>query len=356
MKFGIFLLGAVFGDDDPGAALHTAADAVLTAENAGFDEAWIAEHHFMSYGTCPSAITFAGHALGATNRITVGTAVSVLSTTHPVALAEQTRMLDRLSGGRFTLGVGRGGPWVDLEVFGTGADAHDHHFAERLDLLLTSLTDDHVRGDGPSLTFREVPLTPPALTRPHPPVTVACTSDDTAALAAERGLPMLLGMHASDDEKARMVAAHDRAATRTGSARHVAHTSTVVAHVGRDRASAVEELRSSLPRWLGPGLAGYVPVDDRPRTPRDPVEYAEHLCRLHPVGDPAYCIDRLRTSIATTGIERVLMLVEGGGSRARTLATIERLGAEVLPALRGSRPNPTRPPQQSRNSGLWFNN
>ncbi|GAA1209494.1 LLM class flavin-dependent oxidoreductase [Prauserella alba] len=340
MEFGIFLLGAVFGDDDPGAALQTAADAVRCAEDAGFDEAWIAEHHFMSYGTCPSAITFAGHALGATSRITVGTAVSVLSTAHPVALAEQTRMLDRLSGGRFALGVGRGGPWVDLEVFGTGIDAYEHHFTERLDLLLASLTGDRVHGNGPSLPFREVPLTPPVLTRPHPPVTLACTSEETATLAAARGLPILLGMHATDEEKTRTIAAYDRAAARTGSAPPAGHTSTVVAHVAADRASAVDELRSSLPHWLAPGLAGYIPVDDRPRRPRDPVAYAELLCDLHPIGDPAYCIDRLRTGIATTGVDRVLMLVEGGGSRASTLATIERLGAEVLPVLRESRPNP----------------
>lgn len=339
MELGIFLLGAVFGDNDPGAALHTAADAVRCAEHAGFDEAWIAEHHFMSYGTCPSAITFAGHALGATSSITVGTAVSVLSTTHPVALAEQTRMLDQLSGGRFALGVGRGGPWVDLEVFGTGVAAYEHHFAERLDLLLASLAGDAVRGEGPSLPFREVPLTPPVLTRPHPPVTVACTSDETAALAAERGLPMLLGMHAGDDEKARTIAAYDRAANRAGDFPPARHTSTVLAHVAADRTSAVDELRSSLPHWLAPGLAGYIPVDDRPRRPRDPVAYADLLCELHPAGDAAYCIDRIRAGIAATGVDRVLMLVEGGGSRASTLATIERLGADVLPVLRGSHPN-----------------
>jgi alkanesulfonate monooxygenase SsuD/methylene tetrahydromethanopterin reductase-like flavin-dependent oxidoreductase (luciferase family) len=51
----------------------------------------------MSYGTCPSAITFAAHALGATTRIAVGTAVSVVSTTHPVA---QAALLDQLSEGR----------------------------------------------------------------------------------------------------------------------------------------------------------------------------------------------------------------------------------------------------------------
>jgi alkanesulfonate monooxygenase SsuD/methylene tetrahydromethanopterin reductase-like flavin-dependent oxidoreductase (luciferase family) len=86
----------------------------------------------MSYGICPSAITLAGYLLGATRRITVGTAVSVLSTQHPVALAEQAALLDQLSGGRFHLGIGRGGPWIDLEVFGTGMDRYQHGFAESL--------------------------------------------------------------------------------------------------------------------------------------------------------------------------------------------------------------------------------
>ncbi|WP_246271245.1 LLM class flavin-dependent oxidoreductase [Amycolatopsis acididurans] len=50
---------------DEGTALRRARDAVMGAEAAGCDDAWMAEHHVMSYGTCPSAITFAAHAVGA---------------------------------------------------------------------------------------------------------------------------------------------------------------------------------------------------------------------------------------------------------------------------------------------------
>ncbi|GAB3884721.1 hypothetical protein GCM10029964_046180 [Kibdelosporangium lantanae] len=116
----MFLLAGRFPGQTDAQALGRATDAVGWAEEAGFDDVWIAEHHFMSYGVCPSAITFAAHALARTSRITVGTAVAVLSTAHPVQLAEQARMLTVMSGGRFYLGVGRGGPWRDLEVFGTG--------------------------------------------------------------------------------------------------------------------------------------------------------------------------------------------------------------------------------------------
>src|SRR2546430_7749987 len=99
-----------------GGALAAAVEAALAAERTGLASAWIAEHHSISYGVCPSAIAFAANLLGRTDRITVGTAVCMLSNRHPVALAEETALLDHLSGGRFGLGVGRGGPSVDLEA------------------------------------------------------------------------------------------------------------------------------------------------------------------------------------------------------------------------------------------------
>src|SRR6059058_5197753 len=101
MRVGVFVLAGRFPGQDDGVALRRARDAVVAAEAAGFDDAWVAEHHFMSYGTCPSAITFAAHALGSTSRIGIGTAVSVLSTAHPVALAEQAALLDQVAEGRF---------------------------------------------------------------------------------------------------------------------------------------------------------------------------------------------------------------------------------------------------------------
>ena len=194
MRAGVLLLAAQFPGRSHGEVLDATVQAALAAERAGFDDVWFAEHHFMSYGVCPSAVTLAGYVLGRTRRIAAGTAVSVLSTQHPVALAEQAALLDQVSGGRFRLGVGRGGPWVDLEVFGTGLDRYETGFAESLDLLLAALTQDRVRGAGPAFTFGEVPVVPRPRTRPHPPLVVACTSPATAALAAARGLPMLLGL------------------------------------------------------------------------------------------------------------------------------------------------------------------
>ena len=334
VRCGAFLLAGRFPGQDDGTALRRAADAVVAAEAAGFDDAWIAEHHFMPYGVCPSAVTFAAHAAGRTTRIGVGTAVSVLSTVHPVALAEQVALVDQLSGGRFTLGVGRGGPWVDLEVFGTGLDRYEHGFAEGLDLLLRALTESRVGAAGPQFAFREVPVVPRPRTQPHPPVVVACTSPATVELAAERGLPMLLGLHIDDHEKAQMVAHYAKAARAAGrDPRSVDHVAAVLAHVADDRRTAERELRAALPGWLAEGLAAHVPIDGRPRPHRDAVAYTEHLCALHPIGSPAECIDRLHTHTARTGIRHVIMLVETTSDPTRTTENITRLGHEVLPHL-----------------------
>ncbi|RZS38818.1 alkanesulfonate monooxygenase SsuD/methylene tetrahydromethanopterin reductase-like flavin-dependent oxidoreductase (luciferase family) [Herbihabitans rhizosphaerae] len=338
MRFGIFLLAGRFPGQTDAEALRRAADAVVTAERAGFDDAWIAEHHFMSYGVCPSAITFAATLLGRTERITLGTAVSVLSTTHPVALAEQVALLDNLSGGRVHLGVGRGGPWVDLEVFGTGIARYERDFAESLDLLLRALTDERISADGPAFRFREVPMVPRPHTVPHPPVTVACTSQSTVDIAAARGLPMLLGMQLDDEEKAAMVR---RYAARAAEAGHdpaaVPHVSAVLAHVADSADEARAQLLGAMPGWLRTGLAGYVTVDGRPRTMRDPHEYAEQLCSLHPVGTADECAAALLDSAERTGIRHVIAMVEGTGDHALTKRTIERLGSAISSrATRGS--------------------
>lgn len=341
MRVGAFVLAAQFPGQGQGEALHRAVRTAEVAEESGLDSVWLAEHHFVPYGTCPSAVTLAGLLLGRTQRLRVGTAVSVLPNVHPVALGEQAALLHLLSGGRFSLGVGRGGPWVDLEVFGSGLRAYERDFPESLDLLLRWLREPRVSADGERYRFREVPVVP----RPDaldedaggPEVVVACTSAKSVRLAAERGLPMLLGMHCGDQEKAEMVTlwrTHAIAAGHTPEAADGAgHVSAGVAQIADGRTEATETLVKAMPGWLRQGLDAHVTVDGRPRSMRDPVAYTELLCGLHPVGSPRLAADRLAATAERTGITRFALLVEGSGDLAATEENVRRMGAEVLPQL-----------------------
>ncbi|WP_328873864.1 LLM class flavin-dependent oxidoreductase [Streptomyces sp. NBC_00287] len=341
MRVGSFVLAAQFPGQGQGEALHRAVRSAEVAEEAGLDSVWLAEHHFVPYGTCPSAITLAALLLGRTRRIRVGTAVSVLPTAHPVALGEQAALLHLTSGGRFSLGVGRGGPWVDLEVFGAGLEAFETGFPESLDLLVRWLREPSVAASGERHNFREVAVVPrPAESlsgEPGPEVVLACTSPTSVRMAAERGLPMLLGMHVGDEEKAEMVALwreHARAAGRTPEEiRAAGHVSAGVCQIADRRTDAAETLLKAMPGWLKQGLEAHVTVDGRHRTMRDPLAYTELLCGLHPVGTPRLCADRLAATSERTGISRFALLVEGSGDLAATEENVRRLGAEVLPHL-----------------------
>ncbi|MEU1801438.1 LLM class flavin-dependent oxidoreductase [Streptomyces sp. NPDC019937] len=342
MRVGAFILAAQFPGQGQEEALHRAVRSAELSEAAGLDAVWLAEHHFVPYGVCPSAVTLAALLLGRTRRIGVGTAVSVLPTAHPVALGEQAALLHLSSGGRFTLGVGRGGPWVDLEVFGAGLGAYEHGFPEALDLLLRWLREPRVGADGERFAFREVPVVP----RPDdpgrtgaPPVIMACTSPGSVRLAAERGLPMLLGMHCGDEEKAEAVGLWKKSALAAGrSPEEVAavaaeHVSAGVVQIEDARPAARETLTKAMPGWLRQGLGAHVTVDGRERRMRDPAGYAELLCELHPVGPPRLCADRLAATAERTGITRFALMVEGSGDLAATEQNVRRLGGEVLPLL-----------------------
>ncbi|MDG4864313.1 LLM class flavin-dependent oxidoreductase [Streptomyces sp. T-3] len=342
MRVGTFVRAAQFPGQGQGEALHRAVRTAEVAEESGLDSVWLAEHHFVPYGVCPSAVTLAALLLGRTQRIRVGTAVSVLPTQHPVALGEQAALLHVTSGGRFSLGVGRGGPWVDLEVFGRGLEAYEKSFPESLDLLLRWLDEPRVSAEGERFSFREVAVVPrpaEALTgSAGPEVVVACTSPSSVRLAAERGLPMLLGMHVGDQEKAEMVALWRSSALALGrtpdEVAAVAHVSAGVVQIADRRAEASETLLKSMPGWLKQGLDAHVTVDSRERAMRDPVTYTELLTKLHPVGTPELCADRLAATSERTGITRFALLVEGSGDLAATEENVRRLGAEVLPQLR----------------------
>ena len=145
---------------------------------------------------------------------------------------------------------------------------------------------------------------------------------------------MLLGIHTGDEGKHQMITGYATVAARHGHP-PASHIGAILAYVADTRAEARRMLKTQLPRWLGPGLAAYMPVDGQPRPHRDPGGYADLLCRIHPVGTAADCIHAMAATVARTGLRHLVLMVEGAGDPARTQENIARLGADVLPALRG---------------------
>jgi alkanesulfonate monooxygenase SsuD/methylene tetrahydromethanopterin reductase-like flavin-dependent oxidoreductase (luciferase family) len=87
-------------------------DAVLRAEADAYDTTWVFDHFdgAMIAGDRPmlECFTLLGALAEATSTIGLGTLVANVANRHPALLAAATSSVQRISGGRFTLGLGAG--------------------------------------------------------------------------------------------------------------------------------------------------------------------------------------------------------------------------------------------------------
>ena len=99
MEFGTFLLLQSPAAEPPEIVYQRGVEITQAAEDLGFANMWLAEHHFSSYGYLARPMTYALHLANKTRRIRVGTAVIVVPLHHPLVIAEEIATVDLLTGG-----------------------------------------------------------------------------------------------------------------------------------------------------------------------------------------------------------------------------------------------------------------
>ena len=114
---------------------------------------------------------------GATERVRLGPMVTPLARRRPVKVARETATLDRLSGGRLTLGVGLGSDRFGGELSKTGEEIDDRlrgqMLDESLEILTAAWSGQQVYHHGPHYTVDGIQFLPRPAQRPGVPVWAA---------------------------------------------------------------------------------------------------------------------------------------------------------------------------------------
>lgn len=114
---------------------------------------------------------------GATERLRLGPMVSTLARRRPAKVARETATLDRLSGGRLTLGVGLGSDRFGGELSRTGEELDDRRrgrmLDESLEILHAAWSGEPVRHRGEHYVVEDVTFLPRPVQRPGVPVWAA---------------------------------------------------------------------------------------------------------------------------------------------------------------------------------------
>ncbi len=135
------------------------------------------------YGAIPTLSA----AAAATERIRLGTLVASPNFRHPVPFAKELVTLDDISGGRFTLGIGAGGPGWDATMLGGTAWSRRERadrFAEFVELTDLLLREPAASYRGRYYSAEEARTYPGCVQEPRIPFAVAATGPRGMRVAA----------------------------------------------------------------------------------------------------------------------------------------------------------------------------
>ncbi|MFQ6326486.1 LLM class flavin-dependent oxidoreductase [Nocardia sp. CWNU-33] len=197
--------------------LDNVVETACTAEQLGFDHV-IAGSHVLAgeLGVTPDPLVMLSAIAGATSRIGLATSVLILPLYNPIVLAHQTATLDRLSRGRFTLGVGTGWDRTEFDAVGVPFEAR----GKRTDEYLAEL-GALWRGEDPGRRIGVAPCTAGG-----PPVWVGGQSD-AALLRAVRFGAAWYGSISGPAELARIRGRLAELAAASGIERELPQTNSV---------------------------------------------------------------------------------------------------------------------------------
>jgi alkanesulfonate monooxygenase SsuD/methylene tetrahydromethanopterin reductase-like flavin-dependent oxidoreductase (luciferase family) len=157
-------------------------------DKAGFYAYHLTEHHFTPLGLSPSPNVFLAAASRVTKQLRLATLVYVMTTYHPLRLAEEICMLDQLSHGRLEIGTGRGISPFEIGYFGIDHLESRAIYREAWTIVEQALTKGMVNFDGKYFQCHDVPFTMKPLQQPHPPVWQAPGSAEGVAECARQNI------------------------------------------------------------------------------------------------------------------------------------------------------------------------
>lgn len=156
------------------------------AEDRGYESVWFPEHtHIPAERKSPypgggelpreyvhMADPFASSAAAAavTEKILIGTAISLINQHDPITLAKEVATVDWISNGRFLFGVGAGWNVEEMNDHGVQFEERWPYLWEMLEAMQALWTQEEATYHGKYVNFDRAWSYPKPVQRPHPPI------------------------------------------------------------------------------------------------------------------------------------------------------------------------------------------
>ncbi|MBX3232153.1 MAG: LLM class flavin-dependent oxidoreductase [Labilithrix sp.] len=300
-------------------ALASSVELARSLDRSGYTRLWYAEHHNMPGIATTTPEILIAHVAPQTERIRLGAGGVMLPNHSPLKVAEAYKLLAALHPGRIDLGLGRA-PGTDgltaIALRRSRAALGADDFVEQLDEL-TAWDAGDFPADHP---FRAVRAMPDDVALP--PIYLLGSSDYSAKLAAELGLPFAFAAHFSPDAPdAAMSLYRDRFRPSTTLAKP--HAILALAVFCGDTEDTAKRMASSMQltfAQLRTGKPGRMPSPDEVEahawTPAER-SVVDFVNRLQIVGTPEQCRARILEVAERTRADEVMIATHAYDPAAR---------------------------------------
>ena len=306
----------VRSDQTSADALAATLSLARVSDQLGLRRYWLAEHHNMPAVAATNPPVLIAMVAGATQRIRVGSGGVMLPNHAPLVVAEQFALLEAAHPGRIDLGIGRAPgtdpvtSWALRHGAGGVTDEAVSRFPQYVDDVLAMMD---VGGAALSVAGRRHELRATPRASGAPDVWLLGSSDYSARLAAEKGLPYVFAHHfsgAGTAEALQLYRSTFRPSPALAQPRTFLTVNAVVA------ATAEEAERLALPQLLamvalrtGQPLTEQLLVEEAQKVdlPGPHRDLVEAMRQRWVIGDPDTARRRVGDLAAEYGVDEVMV-------------------------------------------------
>lgn len=308
--------------------LREVLDQATLADEIGIYFIGLGEHHRADFAISAPEIVLAAIA-GRTQRIRLGTAVTVLSTDDPVRVFQRFSTLHALSNGRAEPIVGRGSFTESYPLFGHDLQDYDLLFEERLEIFAKLLREPRITWAGRTRSPLKNQYVFPPLGQPMTTWVGVGGSPESVVRVVRHDLQLMLAIIGGDAARfAPYIDLYQRACDQLGKP---------LRPIGVHSPGFVAETDEVAQEKLWPHYADMFGRIGRERG-WPPVTRERYLAEIHHgalyVGSPETVARKIARTVRTLGIQRFDMKYSTGPMpHGDLMACIRLYGEKVIPMV-----------------------